>query len=148
MNDWGDWDNLVDDTWEMLEENIKEEQQYAVKYFMEQVTRPAEYRGQQGHTPVDSGKLMANTVVSIGSPDYTSYDIEDEHGEDTYYKAILAASTAPAFSKIYIQNNAKDGNDKYSLNADYKGWKKTPAYRFFTLSWNSLEMEMEDRNGY
>lgn len=143
MDDWSDLKEWADD---IIEEEVLEEQRFAANTFMEYVTQPAEYRGQQGRTPVDSGKLMANTVVSIGNVDNKSYEREDEDGSETRIKANLKIYSAPAYSKIYIQNNAKDDGQNYSLKADVYGWTRTPAYRFFTLSWHNTLNEVEDRN--
>jgi hypothetical protein len=119
---------------------------------MEAVTQPAESRGQNGRTPVDSGKLMANTVVSLNNVDNKSYEIEDEDGYETYVKAMLMTSQATPYSKIYIQNNTREGKNVYALNADIYGWKDaegsmtTPAYQFFTKSWMTLVNESGERN--
>lgn len=146
MNDWGDFEDLEDVVREISKEAVKEEQQFATNYFMEEVTKPAERRGQFGFTPVDSGRLMANTVVSIGSMDNKSYEIFDEDGTDTRVKAALKVGAADAYSKIYIQNNAEEDGKGYAAQADYKGWKRTPAYYFFTRSKELLFNKMEERN--
>jgi hypothetical protein len=152
MNDWGDFEDLVEFTKDLVEDQVREEQKASVHIFMEAVTQPAESRGQNGRTPVDSGKLMANTVVSLNNVDNKSYEIEDEDGYETYVKAMLMTSQATPYSKIYIQNNTREGKNIYALNADIYGWKDvngnstTPAYQFFTKSWMTLVNESGERN--
>lgn len=153
MNDWGDFEDLVEFTEDIIEDQVKEEQKAFVHTFMEAVTQPAESRGEYGKTPVDSGKLMANTVVSLDKVDNKSYEIEDEDGYETYVKAMLMASQANTYSKIYIQNNTTDEEGKkYALKADLYGWKDvngnstTPAYHFFSKSWVTLLNESGERN--
>ena len=140
MDDWGD---LKEWALEECESAVLEEQKHLSNTFMEYITTPV-WEG--GRTPVDSGKLMANTIVSIGYVDNNTIEAEDQSGTDTLTKAQLKVGSAPAFSKIYIQNNAKDGTDYYALNADYKGWARTPAYRFFTLAWETTRADAEERN--
>lgn len=143
--DFLDLVSFVDD---MVEDIVVEERRFAVDTFMKAVTRPTNnLLGETGKTPVLSGKLMANTVLSVGRIDNKSYEIEDEHGDDTYLKAMLKLGTAPAYSKIHIQNNAKDTDTKknYSTLADYLGWANTPAYQFFTLSEHKMYNEVEKR---
>lgn len=148
VDDWGDFDDLEMYTREMLEDQVEEEQQAAVEIFMDAITQPtSNQEREKGKTPVLTGKLMANTHISVGSPSDASYEAFDESGDLTYNSEIMAASRVPAYSKIYIQNNTEDEDgNRYSLKADYKGWKQTPAYEFFTRSVFTLMHDMEDRN--
>ena len=145
MDDWSDLKEWASD---IMEEQVKEEQKFIANTFMEHVTQPAMYRGQTGRTPVDSGRLMANTVVSVNKVDNNDYDREDEDGIDTRIIAAMKIGQAPAYSKIYIQNNVRDEDSgkPYAYQADVLGWSRTPAYRFFTLSWQNTLAETGDRN--
>lgn len=143
--DFLDLVSFVDD---MVEEIVVEERRFAVDTFMKAVTRPTNNAlHEKGKTPVLSGKLMANTVLSVGRIDNKSYEIVDEDGNATYLKAMSKLGTAPAYSKIHIQNNAKGTGTKknYSTLADYLGWANTPAYQFFTLSEHKMYNEVEKR---
>ena len=140
------WNDLIEWSEDIIEDQVKDEQKHLVSVFMKAVTTKAIVKGDIGKTPIDTGKLMANTVLSVNNIDNSSYDIEDKDGVDTYIKAMLVLGTAPVYSKVYIQNNASDGEMKYSLNADYIGWKNTPAYEFFTRSAIRTLEEAEDRN--
>lgn len=142
------WDDLDDWAEDACKSAVVEEQKHLVNTFMEHVTQPTDYeRHEEGKTPVLSGKLMANTHVTVNRASNASLDIEDEDGTDTRVKAALMVGSAPAYSKVYIQNNVKDEDgNRYSIRADYKGWAKSKPYRFFTRSWEKTKLEMEDRN--
>ena len=153
-NDNDDFFNLEEFTNDLVEEMVVEERQFAVETFMKAVTQPTNNAQRvEGKTPILSGKLMANTIVSVGAPDERSYENYDVTGKSTYLKGVAVASKAPAYSEIYIQNNAKDEGDKdnYSFIADQLGWyrkdgnQSTPPYRFFTLSAEKMFTEVEKR---
>lgn len=130
------WEDL--DEWGMqcAEQLVKDVRHDAVEVFMDSVTTRASGKGDIGKTPVDRGKLMANTHLTAGSPSDRSMDKIDKSGASTKTAAMTTLQTAPAFERVYIQNNArgKSGHN-YSLKADVYGWAVTPAYKFFTQSY-------------
>lgn len=134
-DDWGNWDELKDLAEEMVAHEVVEFRNEMVTGFLEDITQPATRKGEQGKTPVDSGRLMAQTKLSYGRVNDDYDQSTDEDGIDTLNKGLMALHSAPVFTKLYIQNNATDEDGNYYAGiADYKGWARTPAYRFFTLS--------------
>ena len=147
MNDWND---LADFAEELIEDMVVEVKTKAVESFMRTVTIPSIDPSDSGITPVLSGRLMANTRVSINNPLEGSVDIYDEDGDTTYNKGVAVAKKAKAWDKIYIQN-AVEGEDSntgdmnpYWKNAEYKGWKVVGAYKFFTKSYFQMASDIED----
>ncbi|WP_312831986.1 HK97 gp10 family phage protein [Pseudomonas lactis] len=55
--------------------------------------------------PVDTGRFLANNIVSIGSPVYYSLDEYDKTGRETISRAESALSGLQPFTVTYIQNN-------------------------------------------
>ncbi|VVO05870.1 hypothetical protein PS834_03051 [Pseudomonas fluorescens] len=55
--------------------------------------------------PVDTGRFLANNIVSIGSPVYYSLDDYDKTGQATISRAESALSGLQPFTVTYIQNN-------------------------------------------
>lgn len=134
------WEDLDDWGMQCAEQLVKDVRHDAVEVFMDSVTTRASGKGDIGKTPVDKGKLMANTHLTVGSPSDRSIDKIDKSGVSTKTAAMTTLLTAPAFERVYIQNNASDRYWKgapyiYSLKADVYGWGATPAYKFFTQSY-------------
>lgn len=138
------WDDLSEFAEEIVEDMVVDVKNQAVKAFMGNITQPISSYGEDGVTPVLEGKLMANTIVSIGSPDTAVRNITDEEGYTTYLKGVETARDAKAWQKIYIQNNAESEGRYYAANADYLGWRVTPAYHFFTDSYFVMITKVED----
>ena len=55
--------------------------------------------------PVDTGRFIANNIVSIGSPVYYSLDAYDKTGRDTVTKGESVLSGLQPYTVTYIQNN-------------------------------------------
>ncbi|CAM3893846.1 hypothetical protein CCOS865_02228 [Pseudomonas reidholzensis] len=55
--------------------------------------------------PVDTGRFVANNIVSIGSPVYYSLDAYDKTGRDTVASGESALSGLQPYTVTYIQNN-------------------------------------------
>jgi phosphatidate phosphatase APP1 len=138
------WDDLSEFAEELVEDMVVDVKNVAVESFMKNITQPISSYGEDGVTPVLEGKLMANTVVSIGKPDTRVRNETDEEGYTTYWKGVETGREAKAWQKIYIQNNAESEGRYYAANADYLGWKYTPAYHFFTDSYFVMTTTVED----
>ena len=56
--------------------------------------------------PVDTGRARGNTLVSVGSPDFTSSDATDKNGDSTMAKGSskITADRDP-YAPVYVQNN-------------------------------------------
>lgn len=55
--------------------------------------------------PVDTGRFLANNIVSIGSPVYYSLDAYDKSGRETVAKGESALSGLEPYTVTFIQNN-------------------------------------------
>lgn len=55
--------------------------------------------------PVDTGRFLANNIVSIGSPVYYSLDAYDKSGRETVAKGESVLSGLEPYTVTYIQNN-------------------------------------------
>ncbi|EJN1507720.1 HK97 gp10 family phage protein [Pseudomonas aeruginosa] len=57
------------------------------------------------HAPVDTGRFMANNIVSIGEPVFYSLDAYDQDGHETIAKGYAELAHLVPYSVVYIQNN-------------------------------------------
>lgn len=127
------WGNLSERIKRMSESMVDEVKVRASGEMLESLTSPASYvRGIDGITPVDSGNLMANTIVSSDVPDFSVNKYKDVSGDITYKEGMYTVMSSDVWSIIYIQNNTP-----YNINAEFKGWGITPAYRYFSTSVNN-----------
>lgn len=55
--------------------------------------------------PVDTGRFVANNIVSIGSPVFYSLDAYDKSGRETIANGESALSGLQPYTITYIQNN-------------------------------------------
>ncbi|HDZ3503538.1 HK97 gp10 family phage protein [Pseudomonas aeruginosa] len=55
--------------------------------------------------PVDTGRFMANNIVSIGEPVFYSLDAYDQDGHETIAKGYAELAHLVPYSVVYIQNN-------------------------------------------
>ena len=55
--------------------------------------------------PVDTGRFLANNIVSIGSPVYYSLDAYDKTGRETVANGESVLSGLEPYTVTYIQNN-------------------------------------------
>jgi len=127
------WENLSEKITKMSEGMVEEVKIRAAGEMLESLTTPASYhKGISGVTPVDSGNLMANTIVSANSPNFSVNSYEDASGDSTYREGMYTVMSSDVWSVIYIQNNTP-----YNINAEFEGWGVTPAYRYFSTSVNN-----------
>lgn len=145
-----DWNDLADFAEDMIEEMVVDLKTKAADSFMSTITIPSDSPEDSGITPVLSGRLMANTRVSINSPLSGSVEIFDDEGDSTYSKGMSVAKRAKAWDNIYIQN-AVEGEDTHSggvnpywKNAEITGWKHVGAYKFFTKAYMQMSADVED----
>ncbi|MHB9798476.1 HK97 gp10 family phage protein [Pseudomonas sp. MT3] len=57
------------------------------------------------HAPVDTGRFVANNIVSIGEPVFYSLNAFDKDGHETIAKGYAELAHLVPYSVIYIQNN-------------------------------------------
>lgn len=57
------------------------------------------------HAPVDTGRFMANNIVSIGEPVFYSLDAYDKAGHQTIANGYAELAHLMPYSVVYIQNN-------------------------------------------
>lgn len=144
------WEDLAEWGEKAIEELLVETKTQAGEVFMNNVTSQQNYqRTGEGLTPVDSGRLMANTIVSVGAPDTRPRDDFDETGDSTYNEGMRVIKSAGAWETIYIQNQAEEDGEYYAPIADYIGWRasgkgKAAPYYFFTRSYMRMLSAMED----
>jgi hypothetical protein len=55
--------------------------------------------------PVDTGRFLANNIVSIGAPVYYSIDAIDKTGQETRAKAEAELAALKPYTVTYTQNN-------------------------------------------
>lgn len=75
--------------------------------------------------PVDTGRFLANNIVSIGAPVYYSVDEYDKSGQGTLAKAESVLSGLQPYTVTFTQNNLiyagalEDGHSKQALAGVY-----------------------------
>lgn len=55
--------------------------------------------------PIDTGRFMANNIVSVGEPVFYSVNRYDKDGLETRALAEAALAALEPYSVVYIQNN-------------------------------------------
>lgn len=136
MSDWFD----LEDTYEQfVDKPVRVARDKIAHDFMTKVTTPTNNANwEEGKMPVLSGRLMANTILSIKTPANYSTVQTDTEGTDTYLRAMSALYQSDTYDNVYIQN-ALD----YAVQADSQGWAQTAAYKF----WNNATVYAESNMG-
>lgn len=122
-DDWSDLSDWMDDIDDMV---VKEVRDTSLQ-FMKSITQPTDNASHKvGNTPVDTGRLMANNILSIGNPTNMSSMNTDTEGIDTYLSAAAKLTYLQPYQTVYIQNNLS-----YAEKADTQGWRITAPYYFW-----------------
>lgn len=122
----------------LAREAVEETQDEFILGFAEKITQPAPQQGATGFTPVKSGRLMANTILTYRNPtNKFSWDAKDPSGRATFKKLTRETKASP-WSPIYIQNNTP-----YNIEAENKGWFLTGPYKYFVTAFMSAVEELE-----
>jgi hypothetical protein len=132
------WDDLGEWGASKAKKMVKEAKTKAALAFLESVTlptnqNPASDNYNNGVTPVDTGNLIANTEVGIGSPQDGLNGSTDPSGKSTYFDGMFKINSADSWDKVFITNSTQ-----YNKQAEYTGWARTGAYRYWSISYNNM----------
>lgn len=136
------WGDLGKDILDLSEKITKEAKADAAESVLDNITsRLSKKEYHTGKTPVDSGNLLANTIVTVGSPTSATNDDTDTTGATTYLNGVTQIKRAGVWDTIYIQNNTD-----YNWYAEFEGWEYTnvrvPAYHYFRTAIESTMTDM------
>lgn len=93
------WNIAID---RFIGEDIPEEVQKLQRVIAIQGLRGVDYR-----MPVDLGRARGGTIVSVDQRDYDSTRAPDKSGARVRSEGLAAIAGAPAYSRIFIQNNVE-----------------------------------------
>ena len=82
--------------------------------------------------PVDTGRFKGNNIVSIGAPVYTTLDVVDPSGSETFARGLSAMSGLEPYTQVFIQNNLV-----YAVPLEDGHSKQAPA-GIYGVSFNSV----------
>lgn len=130
-HEWSDIYSIIESE---AKAKIKKEKEVLAGVFIGEFTTQA---------PIDSGNLLGNTVVTVGteapSNERARKVSESERGSFADQLFSKVEKSAP-FSSVYIQNFTE-----YNPEAEIHGWPGgTPPYEMFQKSWQLTRVKAEE----
>ena len=141
-DDWSDLSDWMDSVDDMV---VKEVRDTSLE-FMKSITQPTDNASHKvGNTPVDSGRLMANNILSIGKPTSMSSLNTDTEGVDTYLSAAGKLTYLEPYQTVYIQNNLDYATVADTGTPKDRAWDFTAPYYFWHNNATRIESEWSGR---
>ena len=73
-------------------------------------------------TPVDTGRLRGNWLISQGAPNRNPVDRDDKSGQETMQEIQKEVLTTTGDESVFLTNNLP-----YAYRVEFEGWSHTKA---------------------